>query len=135
MNRSRTIGLSMLGWLTVGLFWLVVTRNYHPTWTLATIATSSLVSAYAVAAYVHHRYLIPKYWQADRVAMHVVLLVTAMIFLTGFALAIIRFSYLHAFGPYPVDDWYIDYAIDFFGMAVHLVMAVVVVALCKRYAL
>ena len=52
--------------------------------------------------------------------------------LTALALAVIRISYLHWFGPYPVNYWYIDYTIDLFGMVVHVVGAMVVTAALRR---
>lgn len=134
MTRSQTIGLTLFGWSVVSLFWLVATRDFHPTKTLAIVVTCTLMLAYAAAAYVHHLYLIPKYFQTRRFVVHACLLLSTMVLLTAAALAIIRVSYLYIFGPYPVNYWYIDYALDFFGMAVHLVLAMVVLSLFKRYA-
>ena len=65
--------------------------------------------------------------------MYAALLVTTMVVLTAIALAIIKVSYLYVFGPYPVNHWYIDYAIDFFGIAVHVLLAMAVVAVFRRF--
>jgi hypothetical protein len=35
MAKSRSLIWSIVAWLLVGLFWLVVTRDFHPTCTLA----------------------------------------------------------------------------------------------------
>jgi len=34
-SQARNISLSILAWLAVGVFWFIVTRNYHPTRELA----------------------------------------------------------------------------------------------------
>jgi hypothetical protein len=35
MSRSKAIGCSLIAWLAVFIFWLVTTRNFHPTcWSL-----------------------------------------------------------------------------------------------------
>jgi hypothetical protein len=134
MNQPRNFVLSVVGWLIGGFFWLGVTRNFHPTWTLAIVVTTTLIVAYATAAHVHHHHLIPTYWQAGRLKMHLICLTCTMVALTGIALAIIKVSYLYLFGPYPVNNWFIDFALDFFGMAVHLVLAMAAVALFKRFS-
>ena len=83
---------------------------------------------------IHHLCLIPKYLRAGRTGAYLVYLILSMVVLTAIALAIIKVSYLYVFGPYPVNYWYIDFAIDFFGMAVHLVLAMVAVKLFKRFS-
>ena len=97
------------------------------------MVTASLMLACAVTSYIHHLYLIPKYWRTERYIMHAALLVTTMLVLTAIALAVIKVSYLYVFGPYPVNHWYIDYAIDFFGIAVHVLLAMAAVAVFRRF--
>jgi hypothetical protein len=118
------MGLSLTVWLAVGGFWLVVTRGYHPTMLLAVIVTAALMTAYASAAYVHHLLLIPRYWRAGRPGMYALGLSITMVGLTVLALAVIRTSYLHLHGPDPDPNGvYVHFAIDLFGMAVHLLGA------------
>ncbi|MBX7104613.1 MAG: hypothetical protein K1X57_11065 [Gemmataceae bacterium] len=133
MSRSRAIWLSLLAWLAVGGFWLVVTRGYHPTLLLAVIVTAALMTAYASAVYVHHLLLIPRYWRTGRPGMYALGLVVTMVGLTGLALAVIRTLYLHSHGPDPDPNGvYVHFAIDLFGMAVHLLGAAGVVWAINR---
>lgn len=55
----QRIALHMAVWLAVFIFWLVATRQYHPTLTIAMSATAVLVSASALAVYANSLYLVP----------------------------------------------------------------------------
>ena len=135
MTRSKAICWSLVAWLAVGVFWLVTTRNYHPTWTLAVIVSSSLMLVYAIATYINYLVLIPKYWRARLYGRFAVSLLVTMCVLTGLALAVIRTSYHTMYGPDPdPNGMYIHYAIDLFGMAVHVVVAAGIVWCVRRFA-
>jgi hypothetical protein len=124
LTLARAVGWSLVGWLAVGIFWLVVTRGFHPTWELAVITTGSLISAYAAAAYVNHLVLLPRYWSSGRYGGYAAALVIVMAALTAAALAIIRTCYVRTQGPDPdPNGMYVHFGIDFFGMAVHLFVA------------
>lgn len=133
MNRRQAIRWSACAWVVVGLFWYFTTRNFHPTTVLAVIVTGSLVMAYALAAYLNHLVLIPDYWRRGRWAMYAASLLATMTILTALALLVIRYSYFYLWGP---DDdpngAYKHFAIDWLGMAVHLLAAAVVVGLVRR---
>ena len=133
MSRQVAVSFSVLAWIAVAAFWLLVTRSAHPTWTLAFIVTGSLITAYAGAAYVNHLLLIPRLLAARRFAAYWVALLGTMIALTGLALAVIRISYERAFGPdADPNGVYKHFGIDFFGMAVHLLVAAAVVWIFQR---
>jgi hypothetical protein len=136
MKPSTARGWSLIAWLAVAAFWLVATRNHHPTWLLAVIVTASLIVAYASAAYVNHLVLIPRYAKTRHYGRYVLWLLATMAVFTGVALTIIRASYSALQGPDP-DPYgaYIHYGIDFFGMVVHVVGAAAVVRGFEWYKL
>jgi hypothetical protein len=128
MRQSKAIGWSLVAWMAVATFWLVTTRSYHPTWGLAVIVTASLIIAYAGATYVNHLLLIPRYGKTCHYGRYALLLLTTMAIFTGVALAVIRLSYYTLHGPDPDPNGvYVHYAIDFFGMAVHVLCAAAIV--------
>jgi hypothetical protein len=128
LTRAQGIGWSLVAWLAVGVFWLIATKGSHPTWGLALITTSTLVSAYAAAAYVNHLALVPRYWRAGRYGNYAVALGITMATLTAVGLAVIRTCYFLTLGPDPDPNGvYVHYAIDFIGMAFHLSVAAGVV--------
>ena len=133
MTRTQGIGFSSIAWIAVGTFWLVTTRNYHPTWQLAGVVTVSLISVYAAAAYLNHLVLIPNYWRAGRYGMYLAALLAIMVLGTGLALAVIRVCYVQAFGPdSDPNGVYFHFGIDFLGMAAHLLGAAAVVWMIER---
>jgi hypothetical protein len=124
LTRARGIAWSLVGWLAVWAFWLVVTAGFHPTRGLAVVTTTALVSAYAAAAYVNHLALVPRYWRARRYGRYAAALIIMMAVLTAAALAVIRTCYFVALGPDPDPNGvYVHYGIDFIGMAAHLLVA------------
>jgi hypothetical protein len=128
LTRAQGIGWSFVAWLAVGVFWLIATKGFHPTWGLAVITTSTLVSAYAAAAYVNHLGLVPTYWRAGQYGKYAVALGITMALLTAVGLAVIRTCYYLTLGPDPDPNGvYVHYAIDFIGMAFHLIVAAGVV--------
>jgi hypothetical protein len=133
MARSQSLRGSLLAWGVVWAFWLATTHTFHPTFVLAMIVTTSLVTAYAAAVYVNHLMLLPKLWQAGRRWTYAGGLAVAMCLLTAGALVIIRVSYRLMWGPDP-DPWgaYKHYLIDLFGMAVHVGAAAGAVLLFRR---
>jgi hypothetical protein len=125
--------LSLVAWVGVWAFWLTVTHNFHPTFALAVIVTTSLVVAYAAAAYLNHLVLVPRLWMAGRRWQYAVWLAATMALLTAGALAVIRVSYFELLGPDPDPNGvYKHYAIDLFGMAVHLLAAAGIVAVVQQ---
>ena len=133
MTRSKGIRWSLIAWLAVAVFWLIVTRRFHPTPKLAVIVTSTLLGTYASASYVNHLALIPQYWRAGHYGKYTAVLLGMMIILTGLALTFIRISYFKALGPDPdPNGMYVHFTIDFTGMATHVAVAALVVWIVGR---
>ena len=124
-----------MAWLGVWVFLLIVTCNFHPTFSLALIVTSSLVVVYAIAAYFNHLLLIPRFWKIGHRWQYLGWMAMTMVLLTGVALAVIRLSYFKLWGPDsdPIG-LYKHFLIDLFGMAVHLLAAAVGVNCFRRWA-
>ena len=132
MYRRQLVGFSFLAWICVWGFWLGLTHRFHPTFSLAVIVTTALVIAYAIAAYANHFTLIPRLWRTGRRLEYAAILIVMMVALTGIALAVIRFAYFEVAGPDPDPKGvYKHFAIDLFGMAVHLGAAVAVVRISR----
>ena len=139
-SRQRTslrrIGSAVLAWIVIGLVWLALTHDFHPNLTVAAIVTATLVSAYALAAFANHLWLIPKYWRARRYLAYAGVLGATMALLTALALAVICVPYTRIEGRIPdLERLAYNYAIDLFGMVVHVVGAALVVAVERYYSL
>jgi hypothetical protein len=100
---------------------------------LAVIVTTVLVVAYATAAYVNHLVLVPRIFASKRYGVYALLLGAVMVVLTALALGVIRASYMELEGLDP-DPFgvYKHFAIDLFGMVVHVGAATMVVAVVHR---
>jgi hypothetical protein len=130
MQGRRWIGPSLLAWGGVWAFWLAATRRSHPSLALAVIVTTALVAAYAIAAYVNHLVLIPRFWRPGRRGGYAARLAIVMASLTAAALFVIRVAYRRLVGPDPDPNGvYKHFAVDLIGMVVHLAVVVVVVRL------
>jgi uncharacterized membrane protein len=57
----RRIILHLALWSGVFVFWLLMTRQHHPTWMVALLATAVLVSTFALAVYVNSLWLLPEF--------------------------------------------------------------------------
>lgn len=126
--------LIVTSWFAVWAFWFFTTRSFHPTQTLALIVTTALVVAYAMAASLHHAILLPRLYESKRVARYLLELIGLMAILTAIALAIIRTSYTQLLGRDPDPHGvYKHFAIDFVGMAIHLLAAFLIVAVACRW--
>lgn len=132
MKFSGNVALSCLGWVAVFAFWLFATSGFHPTRTLSVIVTATLVMAFASAAYINHTKLLPRFRKTKQLGAYLTSLLATMAVSTAIALCIIRVCYLYVFGPYPVNHWYIDFGLDFFGTAVHVALAAIVVNASRR---
>ena len=128
MRRSNLIAWSLAAWAAVGIFWFFATRSRHPTLGLAIIVTASLMVAYAGASYVNHLVLMPRLRASRSLGRYLLSLLLVMTVFTAAALSVIRVSYLTTLGPDPDPNGvYNHYAIDLFGMAVHLAGAALIV--------
>lgn len=102
---------------------------------LALIVTTSLIVAYAGAAYWNHLVLVPSYRRSRKGWRYGFRLGLTMVLLTAVALGVIRTAYRMQVGP-DADPYglYKHYAIDLFGMIVHVMGAAVAVAAVRRVA-
>jgi hypothetical protein len=125
---------SLPAWAAVATFWFLTTKGFHPTTALAGIVTASLVIAAALAAYINHLVLIPRYWRAGRRGAYLAAILTTIGLVTAAALAEIRLSYFRLLGP-DADPYgaYKHFAIDFSGVAIHVAAAAVVVSAARRF--
>lgn len=136
-RRMRDIVWSAVAWVAVGLFWLVVTRSFHPNFALDVVVTVALISAYAAATYINHLVLIPLLQRTREQRTYLLSLLGTMIVLTAIALTIIRMAYYAELGPDPDPLLSIakHFAIDLFGMAVHVGAAAIIVWYVKKVRL
>ena len=124
---------AFVAWVAVWIVWLATTRAFHPTFALAVIVTTSLVVAYAAAVSLHHLVLLPRRRATGQWGRYALALAATMVAPTALALAVIRVSYARALGPDPDPNGvYKHFAIDLFGMAVHLLLAAAVVSVARR---
>jgi hypothetical protein len=131
-KRMPKLIWSLFAWIAVWCFWLTLTRGFHPSFSLAVIATTSLVGFYAIAAYTNHLVLVPRLCSHGVGWSYLISMAAVMALLTALALAIIRISYLVTLGSDP-DPYglYKHYAIDLFGMVVHVGLASLAVRLTQ----
>jgi hypothetical protein len=132
MTRRRYLWL-ILVWAGVWAFWLALTHSFHPTFPLALIVTTALVTAFATATELNRRLLIPRWWRPGGYTQYAIGLLVVMVLLTAVALAIIRVSYTELLGPDPDPNGAVKhFAIDLFGMACHLAAAAAVPSAWSR---
>jgi hypothetical protein len=133
-NPRYALQFFCLGWAVTWAFWLSLTRSFHPTFFLAVIVTTSLVVVYACATYFNHWVLLPKFSMPGMQLQYWASLVSMMAFLTAVGLGVIRISYVSALGPdSDPNGLYKHYAIDFFGMVVHVGAAAVIARLMRWF--
>jgi hypothetical protein len=122
-----------VGWFVAWAFWLYWTHQFHPTFVLALIVTTSLIVAFAAASYCNHLIFVPWFLALHKPWQYVCWLAATMVLFTGIALAIIRVSYFRIHGP-DTDPYgtYKHFAIDMFGMIVHVALAAFIVLLARR---
>ncbi|QDU19566.1 hypothetical protein [Urbifossiella limnaea] len=131
MTRRAALAWSAVAWVGVWAFWPALTHDHQPTFTLARIVTTALVAVYAAAAFLNHLVLVPRLW-AGSCAKHGLAPVGMVCGLTAAALTVIRVSYLNLHGPDADPNGAAKhFAIDLFGMAIHLLAAAGVVALWR----
>ena len=119
-------------WSGVFLFWLVVTRQHHPTLTIAVSATAVLVSSFALAVYTHSLFLVPRFAQRRLWLRYVSSLLATVAVLDLGAVLLVQFIYDRLWGADPLRyGFWFNMASDGFGIAVHLVAAMVVMRVAR----
>ena len=117
-----------------GLFvcWLVVTRQHHPTLTIAASATAVLVSSFALAVYANSLFLFPRFARQRLWLRYGVSLLATVAVLDLAAVLLIQFIYDRLWGADPLRyGFWFNMASDGFGIAVHLMAAMVLMWAAK----
>lgn len=121
------VALHIAAWSGVFAFWLVVTRQHHPTLTIALSATAVLVSSFVLAVYANSLFLVHGFAQRRRWLRYLISLLTTVAVLDLIAVLLIQFIYDKLWGADPLRyGFWFNMATDGFGIAVHLVGAMVV---------
>lgn len=126
------IALHVAVWSGVFVFWLVVTRQHHPTLTIAASATAVLVSSFALAVYVNSLFLLPRFARQRLWLRYFVSLLATVAVLDVVAVLLIQFIYDRLWGADPLRyGFWFNMASDGFGIAVHLAAAMVVMRVIR----
>lgn len=124
----RRFALHLVVWSGVFTFWLIVTRQHHPTLTIAASATAVLVSSFALAVYANHLFLLPAFARQRFWLRYAISLLATIVALDLIAVLLIQFIYDRLWGADPLRyGFWFNLASDGFGIAVHLAAAMVVV--------
>jgi hypothetical protein len=131
MSLKRT-ALHLAIWFCVFALWLLATRQYHPTPTLAILATAVLVSVSAVAVYVNSLFLVPGFARRHLWWQYAAMLLATVAVLDLIAVPLIQFSYDWLWGPDPrrFGFWFNVFS-DGVIIVVHIVAATMVMWVAK----
>jgi hypothetical protein len=123
----RRIMLHIAIWSGVFIFWLFVTRQHHPTWLVAALATATLVSAFALAVYVNSLLLWPKYAKRRLWLTYLLTLLLTVAVIDFVAVLLIQFIYDWLWGTDAGRySFLFNMASDGAGIIVHVIAAMVV---------
>lgn len=123
MSRWR-ISSHFALWSAVFLFWLLVTRQHHPSLTIAVSATAILVSTFALAVYANSFFLLPRFAQQRLWLRYGISVLATIAVLDLVAVLLIQFFYDRLWGADPLRyGFWFNMATDGFGIAVHLIAA------------
>ncbi|MDP4231055.1 MAG: hypothetical protein Q8916_11705 [Bacteroidota bacterium] len=118
-------------WICLFIFWVAFSRNYHPALFIDVVVTLILLSGYAFVVYVNILALIPRFWRQKRLLKYWLALLSSMLLTTLVILALVRLVYSSFSDPARIGDYWEHFAIDFFGMAVHVFAAVCFVRIIR----
>ena len=126
----RRVILHASVWLCVFALWLVATRQFHPTWTIAVCATAVLVAASALAVYLNALVLRPRF--ARQRLRYAVSLFATIVLLDLLAVLSIGAVYDRLWRPDPLRfGFWFNLASDGFIIVLHLLAATAVVWLAR----
>lgn len=120
----RRIFLHLALWAGVFVFWLLLTRQHHPTWIVAASATAVLVATFALAVYVNNLWLLPEFAGRSlwlRFLLSLVALVAVLDVLAVLAIQLI-YDWLWGTRAGRYSFWF-NMASDGAGIILHLVAA------------
>jgi hypothetical protein len=120
-------------WSGIYAFWLFATRNHHPTWTIALLATLVLVAAFALAVYLNGLFLQPEFARRRLWLQYAAALLATIIVLNLAAVFLIQFIYDRLWGPDPLRyGFWFNVMSDGALIIIHLAAAMGVMWLVKR---
>ena len=85
-------------WLCMAGFWLKIFRTYHPTLTIAILATTLLIGSYAIAVYINQLFLLPRF-RVRGLACYLIVLTIILFCLTASGVLAIQMVYDLLWGP------------------------------------
>jgi hypothetical protein len=119
---SRPVIRQAYTWLCVFVLWLVNTRNFHPTWTVAVCATAILVAASALAVYMDALVLRPRF--ARRWSLHAASVFVTIVVLDLAAVFSIGAVYDWLWRPDPLRfGFWFNFLSDGFIILLHVLVA------------
>jgi|ERR1044071_2980058 hypothetical protein len=128
----KRIFLHIAIWSGVFIFWLLTTRNHHPTLTIAILATAVLVAAFALAVYVNHLFLLPRFARHRLWLQYALSLVITVAVLDLAAVLLIQFIYDRLWGPDPLRyGFWFNVASEGVLIIIHLAAAMGLLWLAK----
>lgn len=124
MFKPHIIILHAALWLGVLFFWLVATRQYHPTLTIAVSTTAVLVLASALAVYINGLFLLPRFARRRLWWRYAASLLATIIVLDLIAVPAIQAIYDLLWRPDPLRfGFWFNVASDGFIIALHVAIA------------
>ena len=120
-------------WLGIFVVWLLSTRQYHPTFLIAIIATAILISTSALGVYLN-RYLLQKRFSQHRSWMNYgISLIVGIVALDLLAVILIQTMYDQLWGPDPnrFGFWF-NMASDGFIITLHIILEQGIVWIAER---
>jgi hypothetical protein len=130
----KRIFLHITIWSGVFIFWLLTTRNHHPTLTIAILATTVLVIAFALAVYANHLFLLPKFARRGLWLQYAVSLLVTVAVLDLAAVFLIQFIYDRLWGPDPLRyGFWFNVASEDVLIIIHLAAAMGLMWLAKYF--
>ena len=120
-------------WLGIFVFWLLSTRQYHPTFLIAIIATAILISTSALGVYLN-RYLLQSRFSQRRSWMNYgISLIVGIAALDLLAVISIQTMYDQLWGPDPnrFGFWF-NMASDGFIITLHIILERGIVWIAER---
>jgi hypothetical protein len=128
----RRVILHVAIWLGVFIFFLLATRQYHPTLAIAVSATMVLVTVSALAVYLNSLFLLPGFARRRSRGQYTVLLLTTVIVLDLIAVLTIQAIYDLLWRPDPMRfGFWFNVMSDGFIILAHLLIATAIMWIAK----
>jgi hypothetical protein len=113
--------------------WAWVSVPFYPTIEVDLIVTALLLVTYITAVYLNALVLWPRLWKQQKRWEYLLALIPILGGLTLIVLAMIRLTYSETVGPERLGPYWQHFAIDLFGMTVHVAGAAGIMWFSKQY--